>query len=46
MRGPATPEGRPPDARNVAGMVAMLLALPNQASVPELIANTRLESFI
>lgn len=28
----------------VAGMVAFLLALPNQASVPELVANTRLES--
>lgn len=30
----------------VAGMVAFLLALPNQASVPELIANTRLETVI
>ncbi len=28
----------------VADMVAFVLALPNQASVPELIANTRLES--
>ena len=28
----------------VANMVAFLLALPNQASVPELVANTRLES--
>lgn len=30
----------------VAGMIAFLLALPNQASVPELIANTRKESLI
>ncbi|MEO1453028.1 MAG: SDR family NAD(P)-dependent oxidoreductase [Pseudomonadota bacterium] len=30
----------------VASMVAFLLHLPNQASVPELIANTRLESLI
>lgn len=30
----------------VAGIVAFLLTLPNQASVPEFIANTRLESFI
>ncbi|MEX0343527.1 MAG: SDR family NAD(P)-dependent oxidoreductase [Rhizobiaceae bacterium] len=30
----------------VADMVAFLLSLPNQASVPELIANTRLESLI
>lgn len=30
----------------VAGLVVTLLALPNQASVPELIANTRLESLI
>ena len=30
----------------VAGMVAFILALPNQASVPEFIANTRLESVI
>lgn len=30
----------------VAGLVSMLLALPNQASVPELVANTRLESLI
>lgn len=28
----------------VAGMVAFILTLPNQASVPEFIANTRLES--
>jgi NAD(P)-dependent dehydrogenase (short-subunit alcohol dehydrogenase family) len=41
-----TPQGRSPDAETVADMVAMLLALPNQASVPELIANTRLESLI
>jgi NAD(P)-dependent dehydrogenase (short-subunit alcohol dehydrogenase family) len=30
----------------VAGIVAFLLTLPNQASVPEFIANTRLESLI
>jgi NAD(P)-dependent dehydrogenase (short-subunit alcohol dehydrogenase family) len=30
----------------VAGMVAFILTLPNQASVPEFIANTRLESLI
>lgn len=30
----------------VAGMVAFLLSLPNQASVPELVANTRKESLI
>ena len=30
----------------VADMVAFVLSLPNQASVPELIANTRLESLI
>ena len=30
----------------VAGIVAFLLALPNQASVPELVANTRPESLI
>ena len=30
----------------IAGLVAMLLALPNQASVPELVVNTRLESLI
>lgn len=30
----------------IAGLVSMLLALPNQASVPELVVNTRLESLI
>ncbi len=30
----------------VAGMVAYILSLPNQASVPEFIANTRLESVV
>jgi len=30
----------------VAAMVAFVLSLPNQASVPEFIANTRLESLI
>lgn len=41
-----TPKGDrlPPDT--VADIVAFLLSLPNQASVPELIANTRLESLL
>lgn len=30
----------------VAEIVAFILTLPNQASVPEFIANTRLETFI
>jgi NAD(P)-dependent dehydrogenase (short-subunit alcohol dehydrogenase family) len=30
----------------VAGMVAFVIDLPNQASVPEFISNTRLESLI
>lgn len=30
----------------VAGIVAFILTLPNQASVPEFIANTRLETLI
>ncbi|RVT81503.1 SDR family NAD(P)-dependent oxidoreductase [Rhodobacteraceae bacterium CCMM004] len=40
----ATPKDQrlPPDA--VAEIVALLLKLPNQASVPEIVANTRLES--
>jgi NAD(P)-dependent dehydrogenase (short-subunit alcohol dehydrogenase family) len=38
-----TPKADRLTPETVAGMVAMLLALPNQASVPELIANTRLE---
>jgi NAD(P)-dependent dehydrogenase (short-subunit alcohol dehydrogenase family) len=41
-----TPKADRLTPETVAGMVAMLLALPNQASVPELIANTRLESFL
>lgn len=41
-----TPKADRLTPETVAGMVAMLLALPNQASVPELIANTRLESII
>ena len=36
----------PRRAEPVAGIVAFLLTLPNQASVPEFIANTRLESLI
>lgn len=42
----ATPKADRLTPETVAGMVAMLLALPNQASVPELIANTRLETVI
>lgn len=42
----ATPKADRLTPETVAGMVAMLLALPNQASVPELIANTRLETII
>lgn len=42
----ATPKADRLTPETVAGMVAMLLSLPNQASVPELIANTRLETII
>lgn len=42
----ATPKADRLTPETVAGMVTMLLALPNQASVPELIANTRLETII
>lgn len=42
----ATPKADRLTPETVAGMVAFVLALPNQASVPELISNTRLESFI
>jgi NAD(P)-dependent dehydrogenase (short-subunit alcohol dehydrogenase family) len=38
-----TPKADRMTPETVAGLVAMLLALPNQASVPEFIANTRLE---
>jgi len=41
-----TPKAERLTPDTVAGMVAFLLALPNQASVPELIANTRLESLV
>lgn len=41
-----TPKADRLTPETLAGMVAMLLALPNQASVPELIVNTRLESLI
>lgn len=42
----ATPKPDRLTPESVAGMVAFLLSLPNQASVPELIANTRQESLI
>lgn len=42
----ATPKADRLQPDTVAGLVTMLLALPNQASVPELIANTRYESLI
>ena len=41
-----TPKDQRIQPETVATMVAFLLTLPNQASVPELIANTRLESLI
>ena len=41
-----TPKGDRLTPETVAGLVAMILALPNQASVPELIVNTRLENRI
>lgn len=41
-----TPKADRLTPETVAGIVAFLLTLPNQASVPELIANTRLESLI
>ena len=41
-----TPKGDRLTPETVAGIVAMILALPNQASVPELVVNTRLESLI
>lgn len=42
----ATPKADRLTPQTVAGMVAFLLTLPNQASVPELIANTRLEGLL
>lgn len=41
-----TPKADRLTPETVAGIVAFLLTLPNQASVPEFIANTRLESLI
>ena len=41
-----TPKADRLTPETIAGLVAMLLALPNQASVPELVVNTRLESLI
>lgn len=41
-----TPKADRLTPETVASMVAFLLALPNQASVPEFIANTRLETLI
>jgi NAD(P)-dependent dehydrogenase (short-subunit alcohol dehydrogenase family) len=41
-----TPKAERLPPETVAGIVAFLLTLPNQASVPEFIANTRLESLI
>jgi NAD(P)-dependent dehydrogenase (short-subunit alcohol dehydrogenase family) len=40
----ATPPGQRLSAETVADVVAFVLSLPNEASVPELVANTRLES--
>jgi len=42
----ATPKADRLQPDTVAGLVTMLLTLPNQASVPDLIANTRYESLI
>jgi NAD(P)-dependent dehydrogenase (short-subunit alcohol dehydrogenase family) len=42
----ATPKPDRLTPETVAGMVSFILSLPNQASVPELIANTRQESLI
>ncbi len=41
-----TPKADRLTPETVAGMVAFILSLPNQASVPEFIANTRLETVI
>ena len=41
-----TPKAERLTPQTVAGIVAFILTLPNQASVPEFIANTRLESTV
>lgn len=41
-----TPKANRLTPETVAGMVAFIVSLPNQASVPEFIANTRLESTV
>lgn len=41
-----TPKAERLTPETVAGIVVFLLALPNQASIPELVANTRLETLI
>lgn len=41
-----TPKPERLQPETVAEIVAMVLALPNQASIPEIVANTRLESTI
>ena len=41
-----TPKADRLTPETVAGMVAFILSLPNQASVPEFIANTRLETVV
>ena len=41
-----TPKDKRLQPADVAEIVAMVLALPNQASLPELVVNTRLEAFI
>ncbi|MEO1678645.1 MAG: SDR family NAD(P)-dependent oxidoreductase [Pseudomonadota bacterium] len=41
-----TPKAERLPPETVASMVAFILTLPNQASVPEMIANTRLETLI
>lgn len=40
----ATPKAQRLRPETVAGIVAFVMGLPNEASVPELVANTRLES--
>jgi NAD(P)-dependent dehydrogenase (short-subunit alcohol dehydrogenase family) len=41
-----TPKADRLTPETVAGLVAVILSLPNQASLPELVVNTRLETFI
>ncbi len=41
-----TPKADRLTPETVAGLVAMILSLPNQASLPELVVNTRLETLI